>query len=341
MKITKWFTGVLAAAFLVLSGCGPLVPDRPLPGPKTEEPEPEQPEEPEQPQPDFVDVQAAFQEAGLIAEVKSFKHYSPHSGVDVSEIRYTDYASDPQAVFVMQVDLSDKTVSMTNTVPGDARTSFTGGRERLTTQFRRIDAAAHWVIGGVNTDFFVTTGDNAGEPQGAFWHKSVCLKDKFNSQATRPRCFVYWGVDERVYMAPSADYSSVKARGGFQELFSGGQFLVENGKATHFIQDSVYGIHPRTMFGIGKDHFRVILVVLDGRDNTRAVGMNYPDMQKILLSLGCETALNIDGGGSSTMAVCSETFSGYGQSASFRILNNPSDGSERAIGPGLAIIASD
>ena len=201
--------------------------------------------------------------------------------------------------------------------------------------------ATHWVIGGTNTDFFAMDGSSPGTPQGAFWHNGNCLKNTFNSQATRPRCFVYWGDDEQVHMAKSAEYSTVKARGGFRELFSGGQFLVENGKATNYVEDSVYGVHPRTMFGVCKDNRHVVLVVIDGRNNTLAIGMNYPDMQKILLSLGCETALNIDGGGSSTFVVRNENFSGYGQSASFTVRNKPSDGSQRKIGPGLAILASD
>ena len=327
-------------------------PERDLPGPKdpetpVEEPEnpddpagPETPEVPEEGYP--VDVQAAFEAAGLVNTVKNCNHYSPHSGVDVTEIRYTDYANNPQAVFVMQVDLSDKTVSMTNTVPGGATTSFSLGREQLTLQCKRIDTATSWVIGGINTDFFNTsTGDKSGEAQGIFWHNGICLKNTFNSQATRPRCFVYWGDDEHVYLAKSADYTNVKSRVTLKEAFSGGQFLVEKGAATHFIEDSVFGVHPRTMFGVCKNDFRIVLVVLDGRSNTLAVGMNYPDMQKILLALGCETALNIDGGGSSTFVVRNMPFSSYGSSAPLYVRNKPSDGVERAIGPGLAILASD
>ena len=346
MKKAPLIALFFAAALMTLSGCGKITPDRPIPQPKDPEPEkpedPKVPEEPEEPAGmDFIDVETAFKQMHLVSFVQSCNHYSPHSGVDVTEFRYNDYVANPQAVFVMQVDLSDETVSMTNTVPGDAKTSFNAGRETLTGQFKRIDMATHWVIGGTNTDFFAMDGSSPGTPQGAFWHNGNCLKNTFNSQATRPRCFVYWGDDEQVHMAKSAEYSTVKARGGFRELFSGGQFLVENGKATNYVEDSVYGVHPRTMFGVCKDNRHVVLVVIDGRNNTLAIGMNYPDMQKILLSLGCETALNIDGGGSSTFVVRNESFSGYGQSASFTVRNKPSDGSQRKIGPGLAIVASD
>ena len=114
---------------------------------QTQEPQNPDPEEPAYP----VDVQDALEEAELRQSLKQIKNYSPHSGVDVSEILYYDQESKPQAVFVMQVDLSDPTISMTNTVPGGATTAFTGGRERLSAQFQRIDAPGNRVIGGVNT----------------------------------------------------------------------------------------------------------------------------------------------------------------------------------------------
>ena len=338
-RVFFFFIGAaLAAAF---AGCSPSI----VPEPKPQEPEEQtpEPEAPEPEQPSYpIDVQAAFEEAGLISTVKSCTHYSPHSSVDVTEIRYTDYAAQPQAVFVMQVDLSDPTVSMTNTVPGGATTGFTGGREKLSSQFRRIDAAGSRVIGGINTDFFITAeGATAGEAQGIFWHNGICLKDTFNSQTNRPRCFVYWDGDETVRIASSSYYTQIKAATSLREAFSGGQFLVVNGGYSTITADSVYGVHPRTMFGVQEDGKKIILVVLDGRNSVLAVGMNYPDMQKIMMALGSFDSINIDGGGSSTFIVRDTSSDGYGVNAKFLIKNMPSDGSERAIGPGLAIVASD
>ena len=330
-----------ALAVLAAVSCTPsVVPDI---TPKEQEEQTQEPQNPDPEEPAYpIDVQDALEEAGLIQSLKQIKNYSPHSGVDVSEIRYYDQESKPQAVFVMQVDLSDPTISMTNTVPGGATTAFTGGRERLSAQFQRIDAPGNRVIGGINTDFFITAeGPTAGEAQGIFWHNGVCLKDTFNSQTTRPRCFVYWGTDEKVRIAASSQYTQIKATTQMYEAFSGGQFLVTDGVFASITEDSVYGVHPRTMFGVQKDGKRVVLVVLDGRNNVHAVGMNYPDMQKIMKALGSHYSINIDGGGSSTFIVRDLDGTGYGSGAKFLIKNIPSDGSERAIGPGLAIVASD
>ncbi len=325
-------------AFCVLPSCEPASPD--LPGPDTNTPEePADPDEPAKPDEENqdpvypVDALAALQDAGLIRTVKSNTSYSPHSGVEVSEIRYTDYAGSPQAVFVMQVDLSDKTISITNTVPGGATASFNKGREKLSEQLKRIDAPGSRVIAGTNTDFFTTTGTDAGRAQGIFWHNGTCFRNVFASENTRPRCFVYWGYDERVHIAPSAQYTNVRTTINMREAFSGGQFLVRDGQVTTYVEDSVSGVHPRTMIGVTEDPQKIVLVVLDGRNSVLAVGMDYPDMQKIMQALGSYNAINLDGGGSSTFIVRTNDL--------FQVKNMPSDGTERAIGPGLAVIASD
>ena len=67
------------------------------------------------------------------------------------------------------------------------------------------------------------------------------------------------------------------------------------------MEDSVYGTHPRTMFGFTSDDRHIVLVVFDGRQSSWSVGFNYPDMQLFMKAIGCHWAFNIDGGGSSTI----------------------------------------
>lgn len=59
--------------------------------------------------------------------------------------------------------------------------------------------------------------------------------------------------------------------------------------------------HPRTCVGI-KPNGDVIMLVADGR-NENAAGMNIFELAKIMRWLGCESAINFDGGGSSTLFV--------------------------------------
>lgn len=289
-----------------------------------------------------VDVVGALQQQSpLIKTLKNSVTYTPHENVTVTEVQYVDYAGNNQAVFVMQVNLADPRISITNTTPGN--TDFAAGhvqRQKLSEQFKLVDKAGHRVLGGVNTDFFTTTGTYAGRPSSPLWHNGVCYRDVFASEANRPRCFVWWGEDEHVHMGHSSDYPAAKATGKIKELFSGGQILIENGKATDFMEDSVYGTHPRTMFGFTSDDRHIVLVVFDGRQSSWSVGVNYPDMQLFMKAIGCHWAINIDGGGSSTFIVRKDG-SSFTDGSRFQVKNKPSDGSERAIGPGLAVVSVD
>ncbi|MCX2582557.1 phosphodiester glycosidase family protein [Pedobacter sp. MR22-3] len=59
--------------------------------------------------------------------------------------------------------------------------------------------------------------------------------------------------------------------------------------------------HPRTCLGI-KPNGRVILLTVDGRSDN-AAGMNLPELTKLMKWLGCSSAINFDGGGSTTLWV--------------------------------------
>lgn len=286
-------------------------------------------------------VKALQQNSSLIKTLRDTVSYRPHENVSVYEIQYVDHSGDNQAAFVMQVDLSDPTLSITNTTPGD--TDFQVGhvqRQKLSEQFKLIDKAGHRVIGGVNTDFFTTTGTYAGRSSSPLWHNGVCYRDVFASETTRPRCFVWWGEDEHIKMGHSSEYQAAKATGKIKELFSGGQLLLENGKVTTYMEDSVFGTHPRTMFGLASNDLQIVLVVFDGRQTNWGVGVNYPDMQAFMKAIGCQWTINIDGGGSSTFIVRKDG-SSFTDGDRFQVKNKPSDGSERAIGPGLAVVATD
>lgn len=60
--------------------------------------------------------------------------------------------------------------------------------------------------------------------------------------------------------------------------------------------------HPRTLAGVDRDG-DVWLVVVDGRQPGHSVGMSLPELTALSRRLGLVDALNLDGGGSSTMVV--------------------------------------
>jgi exopolysaccharide biosynthesis protein len=89
--------------------------------------------------------------------------------------------------------------------------------------------------------------------------------------------------------------------------------------------------HPRTAAGLDAKGTRLVLLVVDGRKPGVAIGMTYDELARELLRFGCTRALNLDGGGSSVMALRDEVPN------TFRLLNEPTDGHERAVANALGI----
>jgi exopolysaccharide biosynthesis protein len=86
--------------------------------------------------------------------------------------------------------------------------------------------------------------------------------------------------------------------------------------------------HPRSAVGIHPDGRQVVLLVVDGR-SSKSAGMSLESLADYLLHLGSSHAMNLDGGGSSAIGAKLDGMP--------RILNNPSDGRERAIPTGLGV----
>ena len=82
--------------------------------------------------------------------------------------------------------------------------------------------------------------------------------------------------------------------------------------------------HPRTMVGVDRSGF-VWLAVVDGRQET-SVGMSFAELQRLADRLELTDALNLDGGGSSTMVVRG------------KIVNRPSDAAgPRAVSDAIGV----
>lgn len=110
------------------------------------------------------------------------------------------------------------------------------------------------------------------------------------------------------------------AIGGYPMLVKGGVVV-----ATDCAQ-SICDQHPRTGVGIRGDG-KLVMVVVDGRQPGYSVGMTLVQLGSLFKWLGAVTAMNMDGGGSSTMVV-------NGQ-----IMNRPSDSTgEGAVTSALLVL---
>lgn len=105
--------------------------------------------------------------------------------------------------------------------------------------------------------------------------------------------------------------------------------LVENGVAK---DDFPVSADPHTAIGV-KANGDVIFYTLDGRQNDVSMGSSLGVLAKRMVELGCVTALNLDGGGSTTAVAAMP------DGTSSKLLNSPSDKSQRKVSNHLVLLA--
>ena len=90
-----------------------------------------------------------------------------------------------------------------------------------------------------------------------------------------------------------------------QHIISGGPYLLKDNQI--FIDmtaqklQSIGGRNPRTAIGYTEDN-NLILVAVDGREGS-SVGLTLVELAKLMKTLGCTNAINLDGGGSTVMYI--------------------------------------
>jgi len=91
--------------------------------------------------------------------------------------------------------------------------------------------------------------------------------------------------------------------------------------------------NPRTMVGFSKDGKTLYMVTVDGRQK-ESIGMTLKEAAQFMKELGAYNALNLDGGGSTTMV------SRPLAEKSLEVVNRPSDGSLRGVTTALGIVST-
>ncbi len=93
-------------------------------------------------------------------------------------------------------------------------------------------------------------------------------------------------------------------------------------------------LNPRTALGIKKDG-GIMLYTVDGRRPGYSLGMNLTDIATYMVERGCETVINMDGGGSTTM------LARMPGEEDAKLMNLPSDGKERSVSNALFLVSKN
>jgi hypothetical protein len=130
-------------------------------------------------------------------------------------------------------------------------------------------------------------------------------------------------IDLRLRPSVPPEKSGCKAEamvGGGPRLVSRGKINVPEEKFAHAALR-----HPRTAFALTR-RGTFLFVTLDGRQPS-SVGMTLRELAAELIEMGAVEAMNLDGGGSTTMVV------------SDAVRNSPSDGKERPVSDAILIFS--
>lgn len=258
------------------------------------------------------------------AEISVTNH--PFPGIAIySETR----TQPPTRLFVAEIDLTNPAVHL-HVSRGGADPDGAGKWETTLMRPTKIATREKYDL-VVNGDFFSARGLKDMEGTNAVFSSEIwssvsgpaASKGKIWSTSTNPRPCLVVRQDGKVTL------DTVKQpKSDDREVLSGNVMLVRDGKV---VPHDNKVRHPRTVVGLNKDATRMVLLVVDGRKPGVAVGMSYAELAAEMLRLGCDDALNLDGGGSSVMAVRDP------RKNEFQILNQPTDGRERAVANVLGI----
>jgi exopolysaccharide biosynthesis protein len=115
---------------------------------------------------------------------------------------------------------------------------------------------------------------------------------------------------------------------GILETSGGNPTLVRNGRVLSGNVDGTTPFHrrnPRTAVGATADG-RLLFVTVDGRQPGHSVGMSLRELAELFVRLGARSAINLDGGGSTTMVIDGT------------VVNRVSDPQERRVPTALLVL---
>lgn len=146
------------------------------------------------------------------------------------------------------------------------------------------------------------------------------------SQNNSPLASLTLGTPLELQVTSNVDYKALKFAMG------GGSIILKNGVAmqTNIINK---GRHPRTGIGVSQDGSKIVIITVDGRNGY--AGLTQKEFGEIFKSFGCYNAMNLDGGGSTTMVKKTKAMD------KAEIINKPSGGTPRAVVSGVGVFSSD
>lgn len=236
-------------------------------------------------------------------------------GLSETVITYINTVDKPMKVFILEVNLNYINLRIKAGTPNN-RSAFS--TQTVSEMARTQDTIGSRVLAAVNGDYFSWIA-GLPYPQSVLYKNGIALKAEFCDLCTglaiddKNKASI---VSKDRYMDPSR----------IREAVGGYHWLV---KYSQKIPQGDLSIEPRTSVGVTTNNV-VYIILADGRQATYSNGMSFSQLSDMYLALDVKDAINMDGGGSTTLVVKEGT--------GWAVKNKPSGGSQRAVGNSLTIV---
>ncbi len=253
--------------------------------------------------------------------------YMVYPGLQFTELTLLTDANELQQIHLLKVE-PDKGLSMKVCMPNNSSDISAGWKKQtLTGMTGALKKAGQEVVAMINADFWNMTAPI--NPRGPVHMDGKTISSEWDyEQRVSQQALSFAGIMNDG--SPLIDYREKYegAKDKLTECTGGGVVMLKDGKEPEI---SYFARDPRTAVGYTSDGIWWLLTAA-GRGYDKASGVTYQEMGAMFKTLGCTDAVNLDGGGSAQMLI-REPLSG-----NHVIINNPTDGKERAVINGWAVI---
>ena len=227
--------------------------------------------------------------------------------------RHIENQPRPQVLHILEIDLTEPGIKPFVT-PGIEGPEFTeGGQPTHETLAQRTSdfLQAHQLQVAINANFFYLFWEEAPWNYGPSAGDPVNLVGLAISDAQR--------VSETDANYPALCFLSQRAEinengqcpDGTQQAIAGTALILKGSKPTENAQPVPTGHkekpYPLNIAALNADGTRLWLVLSDGKQPLYSEGTTLPEAAALLQNLGAAIALQLDGGGSTTLAVATDT----------------------------------
>lgn len=251
-------------------------------------------------------------------------------GVEETDVHFQSMSGWVVRAYIIKADTKTPGLQLSVCVPNGVD-KYYQGRQKLTDMADVYDAPGRRVAAMINGDFWDT---GALVPRGPIHSNGHIINQVFNySERVPQQALSYFAVTDKGTMTVDFKDSYYSVQSTLKEATGAGVVLVKDGEIPK-IPNTWTARDPRTAIGYDKEG-NVYFLVADGRQDFLSYGLTYAEMSSIFVSLGCEGAANLDGGGSAQMLIR------HPIARTWQIRNSPSDGTERAVFNGWMITVDE